>query len=94
MNLPSNSDGKSNLWLGFDEEVAGSLGFSLGVDESEISSLVLVEVFLGISLGSSSSGSSVSLGLSSSLLDGIGEFLVSSLFLKNVLWDNLDSTSG
>ena len=47
-NLPSNSDNESNLWLILDEEGTVGLGVSSVLNESSISSLVLVEVLLSI----------------------------------------------
>lgn len=63
--LPSNSDNESNLWLSLNEEGSLGLGISLGLNESLISGLVLLEVFLGVGGSNLSSGGSISLGLDS-----------------------------
>lgn len=90
-NLPSDSDGESNLWLSLNEEVSSLLGLSLGVDESLVGSGVLLEVFLGVGLSCDSGGLSILLSLGSSVLGSLNKLLVSSLLLKNVLWDDFSS---
>ena len=86
--LPSNSNNKGDLSGGWDEEVAGGLGISLGLDEGLIGGLVLVEVLLGALHGGGSGDDSIGLCLGSSILDCLCKLLISSLLLKNVFWDN------
>ncbi len=84
----SNSDNKSNLGLGFDKEVSGLLGVTLGSDKCLISSSVLVGVLLCVLVSDGSLFSALFLGgitvgfVSSEELGG------SSGLLKNILGDN------
>ena len=69
MHLPFNSDDESNLWLSFDEERSGLLGFSLGSDLGVISSGVLVVVLFSIGSSNLSSSNSIGFSFNSGILE-------------------------
>ena len=90
--LPLDSDNESNLGLTLNVEGSGGLGVSLGLDESGISSGVLLVVLLGV-VGSNLSGSSsILLGFSSRISKSLEDLSISSLLLEDVL-RNVLSTS-
>ena len=86
--LPSGSDDEGDLGLSINEEVSGSLGGSLGIDELLVGLGVLSSVLLG-GLGSGlSGGGAILLGLLTGSNTGLEELGVSGLLLDDVLWDN------
>jgi hypothetical protein len=86
--LPSGSNGKRDLWLAFDEEVAGSLSGAFGVNECLVSGSVLVGVLRGL-LGciGSLSGALLFGSIAGSLV--MSEKLgIASMLLLDVFWDD------
>ena len=84
----SDSDDKCNLGLGFDEEVSGLLGTSLGFDECLVGGGVLTSVLLGILSGEGSLFGALLLGGFTSSLLGSEKLGVAGRLLLDVLWYN------
>jgi hypothetical protein len=84
----SDSDDKCNLGLGFDEEVSGLLGTSLGFDECLVGGGVLTSVLLGILSGEGSLFGALLLGGFTSSLLGSEKLGIAGRLLLDVLWYN------
>lgn len=84
--LPSSSDNESELGFGLNEEVAGSLCLSSGINETGLGSDVLLVVLFSVGSDGLSLLSSLFSLLISSLLEFLQELGVSGLLLLHALW--------
>jgi hypothetical protein len=86
--LPTSSDNEGKLGLSFNEEVAGSLGLALGVNEGLVGGGVLLGVLFSVGGSGSSLGSALFFGSIAGSLVLCEKLGVSCALLLNVLGDN------
>jgi hypothetical protein len=86
--LPTSSDNEGKFGLSFNEEVAGSLGLALGVNEGLVGGGVLLGVLLSVGGSGSSLGSALFFGSIAGSLVVCEKLGISCALLLNVLWDN------
>ena len=89
--LPLDSHDESNLWLSLDEERTVLFGLSLTSDQIGVLLDSFVVILLSVFSSDLSSSGSISLCLSSRILECLENLSVSFLLLKNVFWDNPSS---
>ena len=92
-NLPSGSNDESDFGLGLNEEVSGSLGVSLGLDDALLFGGVLLLVLFGVGEVYFSLFSSISLGGSSGLGAGLSDLGIACSLLLEALGDDPESVS-